>query len=462
MYNEKQRFANFLNTAIMKPKEINFLVLDLTKDESETLDYKEKVVDSVYATLSAFCNTSGGKIILGVSDKKEIKGIDLTNGKQESIINKAIDLLGIQPKILTQLIDDKSIMIISVKKSSNPIPYKGKYYKRVGNTTREMGREEFKAMLLKEVGWDTLTNDCSLDEINEETLREFIKLANDNKRLPLIQDDENIESILERLDLIIDRKITNAAILLFGKNPQKYFSNATLRIGAFKDNEGTIIIGDKQIKGSLFKQATEGQEALKFYNNVHYKISGALQREEVWDYPLDAMREALLNALIHRDYFDASSEIQIKILKDSLWIYNPGGLMSGLSIEKLRSMHPSKARNKLLMNIFYLSGMVERFGSGIGRIVKSCKESLIPEPEFKEEFGGFSVYFKKEFTELNERQKKAIKYIKENKRITSNEYQNLVETAKATIKRDLSEMCNKEIIKMIKEGRNTYYIINEP
>lgn len=127
------------------------MVLDLSKDESNTLEYKEKVVDKVFETLSALCNTNGGNVILGVTDNKEVVGIDLSNGKQESIINKTIDLLGIQPEINVFNIDDKKVMKIAVQKSSNPIPYKGKYYKRVCNTTREMHREELKKMFLKEV-----------------------------------------------------------------------------------------------------------------------------------------------------------------------------------------------------------------------------------------------------------------------------------------------------------------------
>jgi len=436
------------------------LTLDLTKDESITLEYKEKVVDRVFETLSAFSNTNGGSLILGVTDNKEVVGIDLSNGKQEAIINKTIDLLGIQPeiKVLTQ--DDKKIMVITVQKFSNPIPFKGKYYKRVGNTTREMHREELKKMLLKEVSWDNLTGDYSIDEIDEETVRHFIKLANSKKRIPIVDEDESVESILERLDLIIDGKLTNASILLFGKNPQKYFISATIRVGAFKDNTGVTIIGDKLIKGNLFKQAIDGEEALKFYNNVRYVISGKLQRDEYWDYPLEAVREALLNALIHRDYFDSSAEIQAKVFKDSLWIYNSGGLAGGLTLEQIKGKHPSRSRNKLIMNIFYLSGMVERFGSGIGRIIECCREALLPEPEFKEEFSGFSVYFKKEFTSLNERQKKAVVYIREHGSINNSKYQDLTKTTRETSKRDLTKMVELGVLEKEGEGKATKYVLS--
>jgi len=435
------------------------LTLDLSKNESVILEYKEEINTNFYKSLSAFANTKGGIILLGVTDKKEPKGIDLPKGRQETIINQIVDSLGIQPEINILTIEGKNILSVLVEKSSNPISYKGKYYKRVGNTTREMQREELKKMFLKDVSWDTLTGNYSIDEIDTEIVRYFIKLANSKKRLPIVGEDESIQSILERLDLIIDGKLTNASILLFGKNPQKYFTSATLRVGAFKDNTGVTFIGDRQIKGNLFKQAIDGEEALKFYNNVKYVISGKLQRDEYWDYPLDAVREALLNALIHRDYFDSGTEIQAKIFKDSLWIYNSGGLTGGLTLEQIKGQHPSRSRNKLIMNIFYLSGMVERFGSGISRIIEKCKSQLLPEPEFKEESGGFSVYFRKEFSGLNDRQKKAIEFIREKGAINNSLYQELTQATRETSKRDLFKMVEVGIIKKEGEGKLTKYIL---
>ena len=436
------------------------MILDLSKDESNTLEYKEEANEGFFKSLSAFANTDGGAIFLGVSDAKEVKGIDLSNGRQETIINKMAHLLGIQPKI--EVVEDRSgtILSIFVEKSSNPISYKSIYYIRVGNTTRAMTTGELRRTLLNGVSWESQVGEYSLEAIKEETVREFVRLGINEERLPEALAKENVESILKRLDLINNGKITNAAILLFGKNPQKYFMNANVRIGAFKGNDEVIIASDKTINGNLFEQIVNAEDALRLSINVRYIITGEkTERKDIWDYPLNALRETLLNSIIHRDYFDYDTQIQIKVFKDWLWFFNPGKLIDDLTIEQLKTSHPSKPRNKLIASVFYRSGQIEKFGSGILRITDACKNQGLPEPEFIEEFGGFSVKFSRIYKDLNERQNKAMGYIQENKKITNSEYQKLNSTTRATAKRDLSEMCDQKVIVMIKESRNTYYTI---
>lgn len=145
--------------------------------------------------------------------------------------------------------------------------------------------------------------------------------------------------------------------------------------------------------------------AIKKHINVSYVIED-VHRKDVWDYPLPAIREACINALIHREYMD-SAEIQIKIYDDRIWFWNPGGLPEGLTIEDLKKEHASKPKNKLLAMVFYYAGLIERWGTGTKRMVDLCKKQGLPEPEFKEEFGGFSVILQKDI--YNER------YLKKNR-----------------------------------------------
>jgi len=157
---------------------------------------------------------------------------------------------------------------------------------------------------------------------------------------------------------------------------------------------------------------------------------------------LEAIREALLNAVIHRDYFKYNVQSQIKIFNDWIWFFNIGGLPEGITLEQLKTTHPSVARNPLIVHIFYLAGLIEEYGSGIGRIMDSLKEANLPEPEFKEEFAGFSLYMRKDYyTEerleemgLNDRQIKAVMYVKEKGKITNKEYQELNGVIKKTSK----------------------------
>ena len=426
-------------------------------NESVTFEFKEKVNDKFFHSLSAFANTEGGIILLGVADDKSIVGF---NGQQEGVINQIIDCLGIQPKIEVLNKEDKEVLLVQVEKSNNLIAYRNIYYKRVGNTTRVMQPQEIRTRLLEGVTWESQTGNFNIDDINESSVREFIKYGVSAGRIPPIPETESIETILERLGLVIDNKITNAGVLLFGKNPQKYFLNANIRVGAFKTNDSTTIVSDKVIEGNLLEQVLKAEEAIKFCINVKYSITGKTsERQEIWDYPLSALREALLNSIVHRDYFDKTSPIQIKIFKDWLWFYNPGELVEDLTVESIKTSHPSKTRNPLIANIFYRAGLIEKFGSGIDRIINACKKETIPEPEFSEECGGFSVKFRKAFAELNERQNKALLYIKEKGTITNSEYQELTGTSRETSKRDLAQMIKWGILHKIGEGKVTKYSV---
>ena len=434
---------------------MNILLLN----ECNTIEFKEKVNDNFFKSLSAFANTDGGCILLGVSDDKSIEGF---NGQQEGVINQIIDCLGIQPKIEVENIESKEILLVKVEKSNNLIAYKNIYYKRIGNTTRVMPQNEIRELLLEGISWESQTGSFTTEDIDENTVREFVKYGISTGRLPSIPDNETIESILEKLGLIIDDKITNAGILLFGKNPQKYFINANIRVGAFKGNDATTIISDKLIDGNLFEQVTKAEEAIKFAINVKYSITGKTsERQEIWDYPLSAIRETLLNSIVDRDYFDKTSPIQIKIFKDWLWFYNPGELVDDLTVENLKTSHPSKTRNPLIASIFYRAGFIEKFGSGIDRIMNACRKEVIPQPEFIEECGGFSVKFKKEFAQLNERQNKALSVIKEKGLISNSEYQEITGATRETSKRDLALMLKFGILHKIGEGKTTKYSVWE-
>jgi len=433
--------------------------------ENTTVEFKEEINESMFKTVSAFANKDGGIIYIGISDKKEIKGLEYTNSMLGDLTNKIINLLGIHPQIDCIKINKKDVLQIKIKKSTLPVSYKGKYYTRVGNTTREMQGEELRSFFIKDTNWDGLTGDYSLDEIDPEAVRKFTRMALRNGRLKTADENEDIKTILKKLKLIIDGKLTNAAIMLFGKNPQKYFINALVRVGRFK-NEITII-GDRRIEGNLFKQIEEAEEAIKNFTNVRYEITGEqLTRKNIWDYPLEAIREAFLNAVIHRDYFKYNVQTQIKIFNDWIWFFNIGGLPEGITLEQLKTTHPSVARNPLIVHIFYLAGLIEEYGSGIGRIMDSLKEANLPEPEFKEEFAGFSLYMRKDYyTEerlkemgLNERQIKAVIYVKEKGKITNKEYQEITKISRQMATIELTNIVDRGVfIKIGKAGKGVAY-----
>ncbi|MGC8654049.1 MAG: ATP-binding protein [Candidatus Kryptoniota bacterium] len=178
------------------------------------------------------------------------------------------------------------------------------------------------------------------------------------------------------------------------------------------------------------------------------------------------MREAIINALIHRDYIGPHT--QLKVYSDKIILWNVGTLPREIKIEELKRSHSSYPRNELLADVFFKAGLIESWGRGTIKITDECKKSGLPEPEFKEEFGGFSVYFYKDiYTEenlrkmgLNERQIKAVLYVKEKGKITNKEYQELAQTTDRTALRDLKQLCEIGTFARIgSTGRKTEYTL---
>lgn len=429
--------------------------------ESQNVEFKESWRDEYLKILCAFANTNGGILYLGVSDNGKALGLNNLKQLLEVLPNKIRSSLNIIPSVNVESIEGKEIIKIEVPPSEVPVSYNGKFYVRAGSTTQEVSGTELIKFLMKRqrLSWDALLSDAGIEEIDEETVSKFKEMVKD--RLAISQSD-SVEKILENLELIRDGKLTNAAVLLFGKNPQKYFLNTISRVGRFKTP--TEILDTVEIRGNLFSQVEKLVEAIKKHLNVRYVIEG-IERKDVWDYPIPAIREACINALIHRDYMD-QADIQIKIYDDRIWFWNPGSLPEGITVEMLKEEHPSKPRNKLIAMTFYYAGLIEKWGTGTKRMVELCRDHGLPEPEFKEFGDGFSVTFYKDIYNeeylkklgLNDRQIKAVLYVKEKGKITNKEYQEITGASKATSTRDLSELIEKGIfIKIGSTGKGTYY-----
>jgi len=437
----------------------------LEKVEGDRLEFKETFNDGVLKTISAFANTYGGLMVVGVNNKREVVGIDVDDENYQKIINTVVNKLGITPDFEIVEVNDKSILAIEVNKSYIPVSFEGRYYKRVGNTTRRMNFEELKRFFQRDLRWERLSERYfKIDEIDENSVRSFLRAAKAKGRLTVFNGDEPIEEIFGKLGLMENGKINNAGMLLFGKNPQKYFDHARVRVVRLKEN--ITIIGDRWIEGNLFNQFRETEEAIKNFINVRYEIKG-FEREDIWDYPLEAIREAIANAILHRDYMRAIN-VQIKVYDDRIWFYNVGGLPEDWDTEKLLSSHASMPRNPTIFNIFYLAGIVESVGSGIERMTNALKDTGLPELKIEANHVDFTLVFLKDvYTEeylqklgLNERQIKAVMYVKEKGKITNREYQELNLCSRNTASNDLKYLTQKGILKESgKKGMGAYYVI---
>jgi ATP-dependent DNA helicase RecG len=434
--------------------------------ENENIEFKLKWNDEHLKTICALANSNGGELILGIDDKGIIEGVDNIENLLRDLPNKIRNKLNITPSVSTEKMKGKDIIKIKVYPSSIPISYEGRYFIRSGSTTQELKDNELANFLLEKMGktWDSLSIDKNYVEIDSAVIDKFKSLA--RNRISTIADEDSFEKIFLNLKLFDENKnLTNASILLFGKDPQMIITASSVRVGRFKSP--TEIIDTMIINGNLFEQVEKTIDAIKKHLNVKYEIKDIV-RKDIWDYPLEAIREAVINALVHRDYL-STAEIQIKIYDDKIWIWNPGKLPQQLKVEDLKKEHSSFPRNPIIANVFYLAGFIERWGYGTKRMVELCKEQGIPEPEYIEEMGGFSVYFFKDFyTEenlrkmgLNERQIKAVMFVKEKGKITNKIYQEINGVSNKTAYLDLSELIEKGILISKGSGKMTTYILKK-
>jgi len=431
--------------------------------EEQDIEFKKEWRNEHLKTIAGFANTEGGVMCIGIDDNGRTVALSNIKKLLEDIPNTIRNKLQITPSVKIEEKDDREVIKITVNSSDFPVFLDGKINIRSGSTTQELKGSELTNFLLGKTGktWDSLTVDATFDDLDLETFEYFKRLAID--RLPEIK-NASYKTIFKNLELITnDEKLTRALIFLFGKKPQTFFITAQSRVGRFKTP--TEILDTVIADGNLFKQLDTLMNAIKKHLNVRFEIKG-IERKDVWDYPLEALREAVINALIHKDYL-STAEIQIKIYDDRLWIWNPGKLPKQLTIESLKTEHSSFPKNPLIASVFYYAGFIERWGSGTKRMIDLCKVQGLPEPEFKEEFCGISVYFRKDiYTEeylrkfgLNERQIKAVMYVKERGRITNKEYQAINNVSNKTAYLELSNTVERAVFKVEGRGKSTIYTL---
>jgi ATP-dependent DNA helicase RecG len=436
--------------------------------ESQKVEYKQNWRDDCLKVISSFANSSGGVLIIGLDDLGKPSGLKDVKKFFEDIPNTIRNKLGIIPTVELNKKNKKDIIKVTVAPCSVPISYNGKYYIRSGSTVQELQGKELADFLMKKSGstWDDIVEErAGFNEIDNDFIEKFKKYAVD--RIPSIIKEKDNTILLQKLNLIDDKDLKRASVLLFGNNPQKFYRQSVIRIGKFLSD--TEIQTTDIVKGNLFAQLESALEILRtkyLVSNIKYE---GIHRRDILEYPYEALREAIINALIHRDY-SGNSQIQIRVYSDKLMIMNEGKLPPEIPVEKLKTNHLSIPRNTLLAKIFYYSGFIESWGHGTIKIIENCIKQGLPEPDFTEEYGVMTVtFYKDKWNEenlkklgLNERQIKAVMYVKENGKITNKRYTELSRTSRQTATRDLTELVEKKIFILSGKGkRDLYYGLSE-
>jgi ATP-dependent DNA helicase RecG len=358
--------------------------------ENQHIEYKQSWHDDYLKWICGFANASGGVLFVGRKDNGELIDVEDHQRLMESIPNKIRDLMGILCEVILHELDAIHFIKIKVPAYSVPVSLRGRYYMRSGATNLELTGVELNEFLLKKAGksWDDVVEEnASLADIDEASISKFISDSKEKGRMPDTA-GMTISQILDKLHLTIDGKLKRAALILFGKDPSRFFPNIQVKIGRF-GADATDLKFHEIIEGNLVHLLHEVPVQLNYkFLTRPIKFEG-LQREEKDIYPAQAIREMLLNALVHRTYMGAP--VQMRVFDKQLSIWNEGTLPIGLSIEDLKTDHNSRPRNPIIANACFLAGYIDSWGRGTLKIINACREYGLPEPAIIEKNGGIQV-----------------------------------------------------------------------
>ena len=359
--------------------------------ETQNIEYKQSWRDEYMKWICGFANAEGGILFIGKDDHGRTTGLDNTKKLLVDIPNKVRDLLGIMVDVRLRTKPEGEYIEIVVEPYPYPISYKGQYHYRSGSTKQELRGAALDRFLLQKQGkhWDSVPVPyiCP-EELDHSAIDSFRKRAMNRKRLSPDILEESVSRLLEKLHLFERDYLKRAAVLLFHPDPEKVVTGAFIKIGYFK-SDSDLLYHD-EVHGSLFAQVDQALDLLltKYLKaDISYQN---IQRIETFPVPEPALREALLNAIVHKDYA-ASAPIQISVYDNRIMFWNPGILPMGWTVETLTQKHASQPYNPDIANTFFRAGMIEAWGRGIERIFSACKEINAPLPDFKYEESGLWI-----------------------------------------------------------------------
>ena len=437
----------------MNKKEFEFL---LKQGEGLKLEFKENFDSkNISKELTAFANTEGGRIFIGIDNTGAVKGIKITNDLKSEIQNTARNC---DPSIPIELEIINKVLIVNVDEGINK-PYRcsAGFFLRQGSNSQKLSTDEIRDFFNQEgkILFDEAINkDFSFKNGFEKAKFDtFLQKAKISRVIP-------DKDILRNLGVLTETgKFKNAGVLFFCNNVEKFFKQAIITCVLYKGTDKYKIIDRKDFT----------EDALSNYHNVmafllrnlrlEYKIETAGPREEILEIPEDALREAVVNSMAHRDYNERGANVQIDIFDDRVEISNPGGLVSAIKKEDFGKK--SVSRNPLLFSLFKGADLVEKVGSGIGRMRKAMKQAGLPAPKF--EFTNFfTVIFRRPLIPQKTTQKttqKILELIKEKPRITRKELAEKIGISEEGIKFNLNQLKKQNKIKRVGPDKGGYWEI---
>jgi ATP-dependent DNA helicase RecG len=446
--------------------------------ESKTLELKLQLPqhESIAKTVVAFANTSGGKLVIGVNDQRQVMGVqeDELFALQDQLTSLIFDRCypAILPELYTANLNGKLVLVIEVFRG-NLLPYYLKAEGKNKGTYLRIGASNRKADFEHILELERQKRNRSFDEeaCREQTLQtlDLTPLQSRFAALGKPLDEEKLKNLKLTLQENGQTYPTQGLMILLGRYPQ-----VAIKCARFKGTDMSVFLDRKEYSGDLLSQLEQAEGFIKNHIHLRGEILG-LQRTDTYELPAAALREALINALIHRDYTNPGRDIKVGVYDDIVNIVSPGGFPSTLTAEALVEGR-SEIRNRVIARVFKELGYIEQWGSGIQRIKSACLAQGLSEPRVREKGDFVDVEFYRAVAEdtaeidlpnigkvsgsigkVSEKQRCILLHLETQTTITSKTVESLVNVKEAMARRILKEMTDKGLIERKGQGRSTYY-----
>ena len=448
--------------------------------ECQNIEFKRVWKDEFLKWICGFANAQGAVMYFGVDDNHEVVGLNDSRKLLEDIPNKIVNYMGLVVDVNLHELSGLEYIELTIETSNVPISFKGKYYYRSGSTMQELNGAALQQFIMKKTGksWDDIANEhATLDDIDRGAIEYFLRKGIEANRIPEDERYASTKDVLASLHLLDEREcLKNAALLLFGKDPLRFFTSVRFKIGRFGTDEADLLIQDV-IEGNVIQMADRVIEVLKAkYLTSPVRFEG-MQRKEELEVPIEALREILYNSIAHKDY--TGPDIQMHVYNDHVEVWNEGELPEGYDEEILYGKHSSKPRNRNIADTMFKAGFIDTWGRGYKKIHDGFEKVGLPMPTVKSHCGGTLVTFQRGFdvirgkknvkgdvvsdvvsdavslsvVQLTDRQEKICKLIKENPFYSSKQMSVVLSVDSRTVQRDLAAMRKKGVL--IREGNTS-------
>ena len=362
----------------------------IRQGKSDQLEFLQGVnKDTIGKTIGSFLNNEGGQLLIGIGEKKEVLGVEnaerlkaeLTEYLNTEIIPESPIMISVEP------LQNKKIISIKVwTGSKQPYIFNGGIYYRKGNQTIKATSTEISELIHNrqstELHWERqLAMGIDLEDLDLDELQKTIKETINKTKLEEYKKEPI--AFLTHFGLYQNGSFTNAAVILFAKNPARFIPQSRVRIAFLEQGKtGDKFLDDQLLEGNIFKNIESILKFLEKHLTTSSKFSdNDWKRKDSYIFPMSALREGIINALVHRDYFSISGSVSILIYKDRLEISNSG--KSPLKAAELKKNHLSMPVNPDIAHIIFLRGFMEKIGRGTLKILDACKEAGLGEPVWR-------------------------------------------------------------------------------